>query len=227
MSTLIYLFKTHQINISNLAQAQALENADIQCLDRCHYYLEDNKFFKISLGNFVTSYLKSPSDDFRNIDWSGLLPNLDLYVDRARHQGKFLISGTARDDQISVLKQHYGPDIVTIDIGYTDAVYQNLLFNLAELHVYRLTHNQSPKTDVDKEIFDHLSPQQAIFHYISEFDHQQLIPQSSASDCDYQILIDDFTNKSAMAAHFSYIGLPFTASSESFYDYWLANQTAF
>lgn len=227
MSTLIYLFKTHQINISNLAQAQALENADTQCLDRCYYHLEGNKFFKITLGNFVTSHLTTPSDDFRTINWTTLLTNLDLYVDQAQQQGKFLISGTVRDDQISFLKQHYGSDILTIDVGYTDAVYQNLLFNLAELHLYRLTNNQLPITDIDQEILKTLSSDQAIYYYVNAFDQQQIIPKSSKSDCDYRIMIDDFTNKSAMSGHFTDIGLPFTAGSESFYDHWLANQTAF
>jgi len=111
MSTSIYLFRTHQINISNLALAQALENADDRCFDRCYFTLEDNKFFRVTTGKFVNSY---PSADFRIIDWSTMIDSLDLYVTRAKEQKKFLIFGTAREDQINFLKQHFGSDINTI-----------------------------------------------------------------------------------------------------------------
>jgi post-segregation antitoxin (ccd killing protein) len=228
MSTLLYLFKTHQINISNLAQAQALENADTASLDRCYYYFEENKFFKINLGALVTTHLKTPASDFRTIDWAETISSLNSYYERAQQQEKILIIGTARNDQISFLKQYYGSDILTIDVGYTESIYQNLLLNLAELHIHRLTQSPITQSNIDREILESKSTTQAINYYINAFDSQQLIPRSSDSvDTDYRILIDDYTNKLAMANHYRNIELPFTANSESFYDFWLANQTVF
>jgi hypothetical protein len=221
MSTSIYLFKTHQINISNLALAQALENANDQCLDRC-YYSSDGKFLKVIIGDFVKSY---SSTNFRTIDWSTIISSLDSYVQRAQQQEKFLIFGTSRDDQIDFLKQHYNRTIITIGINYTDTVYQKLLHNLAEHHIYKLKHNQTPVTDHDKEILSSLNIKDAVLHYVNSFNQLALIPTSNNIDCDYNISIEDFFDKSKMSTHYNNLSIPFTDTSQKFYDSWLANQS--
>lgn len=221
MSTSIYLFKTHQINVSNLALAQALENADTKCFDRCHYIFDD-KFLKVVTGDFVNSY---PSIDFRTINWSTTINSLELYQQRAQQQGKFLIFGTSRDDQLNFLKQHFNDTITTIGINYDDTIYQKLLNNLAEHHLYKLKHNQILVTDHDKQILNSLSDLEAIRHYVNAFDMLALIPESSNTTADYHISIDDFTDKNKMSTHYDNLNIPFTNKSQDFYNEWLVRQS--
>jgi hypothetical protein len=165
------------------------------------------------------------SNNFRTIDWSTIISSLDSYVQRAQQQVKFLIFGTSRDDQIDFLKQHYNSTIITIGINYTDTIYQKLLHNLAEHHVYKLKHNQTPVTDHDKEILNSLNISDAILHYVNSFDQLALIPTSSNIDCDYNISIEDFFDKSKMSKHYNNLSIPFTNTSQEFYDSWLVNQS--
>jgi hypothetical protein len=221
MSTSIYLYKTHQINISNLALAQALENADTKCFDRCHYIFDD-KFLKVVTGDFVNSY---PSIDFRTIDWSTTINSLERYQQRAQQQEKFLIFGSSRDDQINFLKQHFSNTIITIGIDYDDTIYQKLLYNLAEHHLYKLKHNQILVTDHDKEILNSLSDVEAVQHYVDGFDQLALIPQSSNTIADYHISIGDFIDKNKMSTHYNNLNIPFTNKSHEFYNEWSTRQS--
>jgi hypothetical protein len=223
MSTSIYLFKTHQINISNLALAQALENAGDLCLDRCYFTLEDNKFFKVVTGKFVNSHLLN--SDFRYIDWETNIDSLNLYIQQAKQQKKFLIFGTALDDQINFLKKYFGDSITTIGVDYTESIYQKLLYNLAEYHLYKLKHNLTVITDHDRKILSSLSVADAVSHYANSFDQLALIPHSNSTVSDYNILINDFADKNKMSAHYNDLSIPFTDNSQVFYDTWSANQS--
>ena len=226
MSTKIYLFKTHPINITNLALAQLIENAFGSSYETCSYSLSDNKFFKLTVGNFAQKQTNNPTADFRHIDWSipVNLSNLNQSVELAVAQNKFLIFGNNSNDQIDFLKTYYTNDIVTIGINYNENMYLTLLDNMAKYHIYLLTNN-SNISQLDQELLKTKSSAELIDYYTNAFNQQNLIPRISVIDCDYTILIDDFFNKSVMAKHYINLGVPFTVASEQYYDIWLAGQS--
>jgi hypothetical protein len=135
---MIYLFKTHRINVSNLAQALTFVILGDNCLGPCSWYLDDSKFLKIRTGDFVNIYA-TPGSDFRMIDWTDKFSSLDAYHARAVSQHKVLVHGTGLDHQLKILKRHYGSNIMTIGINYQKQLYDSVLRNVAEMHVHRLS----------------------------------------------------------------------------------------
>lgn len=226
MSTKIYLFKTHPINITNLALAQLIENAVGSSYETCSYALIDNKFFKLIVGKFAQKQTDNPSVNFRHIDWSipVNLSNLNQSVELATAQNKFLIFGSNSTNQIDFLKKYYTNDIVTIGINYNENMYLTLLDNMVKYHIY-LLNNNSHISQLDRELFNTKSSAELIDYYTNAFNQQNLIPRTSVIDCDYTILVDDFLNKSVMAKHYNNLGVPFTIASEQYYDTWLAGQS--
>jgi hypothetical protein len=226
MSTKIYLFKTHPINITNLALAQLIENAVGLSYETCSYSLRDNKFFKLIVGKFAQKQTDNPANDFRHIDWSipVNLSNLNQSVELAATQNKFLIFGNNSNNQIDFLKTYYTNDIVTIGINYNENMYLTLLDNMVKYHIY-LLNNNSNISQLDRELLNTKSSAELIDYYTNTFNQQNLIPRISVIDCDYTILVDDFFNKSVMAKHYINLGVPFTIASEQYYDTWLAGQS--
>jgi len=223
---MIYLLKTHQINVSNLVQALLFKNAINFSLDPCSYTLINNRFFQPILGKFVKRYSAS-SEDFRMIDWTNKISALSEDIALIKSQNKIIISGANQDNQINLLKKHFGSDIISVGINYTNNIYQNLLNNLVETHIYKLNNGLLPMTDRDQSIMTSMSAIDSFNYYINAFNDIKLIPNSHVNQYDYNIYIDDFTDKIVMSTHFRNLNLPFTPESSAFYDFWLSNQTTF
>lgn len=194
-------------------------NAKEFCLDPCEWIIDDSKFLKIVTGKFVDSYANL-SIDFRTINWTDNLNSLDRYLLTAEQQDKILIHGTSLDDQFNLIKNYFGDRVKTIGVNYTENVYETLLRNVSEYHVYRL--NQSSFIDaVDSELLKTNNP---VNEYMKRFDDMMLIPKSSFIESDFPILIDDFVNKNVVLDYFESLGYPFTNQGSEFYDTWLVKQ---
>jgi hypothetical protein len=211
MSTKIILFKTHKINLTNLAISQIRENSPDSFYDSCHYNLVQNKFFVLQLNNFAKHI-----GDVRNMDWS---TNTE-YLDKCLASEKQLLFGSHDDSQINFLKQYYKSDILTIGINYDIDMYQLLLTNVAEYHIYLLATGQITLSEHDEILLETMDSQNLVKYFANEFDSINLIPKSSFINCDYNILVNDFFDKSKMTDHFNNIGFPFTEESQQYYDQW-------
>jgi hypothetical protein len=201
----IFLFKTHPINVTNLAQTLFLENAVDTSHEACQYIIEKNKFITHKkFGSFARSiYLNNKN--WRELDWANALDILESQLDIATKQNKVIIFGSNRDDQIDFLKRHFNHDITTVGINYNQDMYPLLLKNVAEHHVWLNSTVDSTE------------------HYIQEFDKMNLVPRSSIINCDYNILVNDFFNFDLMSKHYENLGFPFTLISQEMYNTWRSN----
>lgn len=216
MSIKIVLFKTYPINFSNLAIAQIIENGIEFFYSPCRYLIDDTKFFTCKNGDFANNL-----GDVRNIDWTHDLS----YIDSCLEHGKILIFGHHDNSQINYLKSVYNTNILTIGINYNEDLYQFLLQNLVECHIHRLHTGIIIPNESDKILLATLSKEKLIEHYINLFDSCNFIPRSSFINCDYNIMINDFTNKLKMTNHFNKLGFPFTEKSQQYYDQWLISNS--
>jgi hypothetical protein len=211
---------------------QVTKNAPDQMFESCTYTLERNKFLELTqhrwcqarknhvLGKFITSI--STEYDFRKINWnSDAIEYLEDSLKQAKEQGKHVLMGTHLDEQILFLKNHFGEDIVTIGINYKENMYPVLLNHMAEYHVYLLNNELMPLTEKDEILIESLSDRELIRYYANEFDQMNLIPRESISDCDYNIMIDDFLDPVLMENHMKNIGFPFTDNGRVFYEKFL------
>ena len=216
MSTKIILFKTHKINLTNLAISQIVENSPESFYDSCRYTLVHGK-----------SSISQPNNSLKNIgevrdrDWS---TGFD-YLDKCLESGKKLIFGSHHDSQINLLKQKYGMDVLTVGINYDEDLYQSLLKNVAEYHVYLLRTGSIDASEKDDILIETLVYGDLVKYYMREFDSINLVPRSSFINCDYNIPVADFFDKQKMSNHFDKIGFPFTKESQSYYDQWLASNS--
>lgn len=215
MSTKIFLFKTHQINVTNLAVAQIVENSFDSFYNSCRYKLVHNKFFVLQLNDFARNIGEQP----RNKDWS----NSINYLDNCLASNKKLIFGSHHDSQIDLLKAHYKSEILTIGINYNEDLYPALLKNVAEFHIYSLNTGSIKPSELDDMLMDSMKYQDLVDYYSKEFDTIKLIPKSSFVQCDYNILVNDFLDKDKMSNHFNNMGFPFTKESELYYNQWISS----
>jgi hypothetical protein len=201
----IFLFKTHTINITNLAQTLFFKNIANVSYHACEYAIQENKFITHEkFGNLCKSINPNPKD-WRLLDWTNVIDKLEFQFDIASKQNKNIIFGSHRDDQIAFLKKHFGQHIITIGINYYQDMYPLLLKNVAEHHVWL---NSSTET---------------VDYFTQEFDKINLVPRYSITDCDYNILINDFFDFDLMSTHYKNLGFPFTAVSQEMYDSWRSN----
>ena len=225
MSIKIYLFKTHPINISNLALAQFIENAISKSYGTCQYALKENKFFEQTSGDVANSQFTDPIVGFRTIDWT-IPDNLNSLLQMGKlAQDKFLVIGSSLDNQLAFLKTYFNTTILTIGINYNKSSYQLLLKNMAEYHVYLLKNKLIAASELDQELLTTNSIDQLVNYYTTAFDQKNLIPQNSLYLGDYNIDIEDFFNKSKMIDHFNNLNMPFTNDSLKYYDTWLSSQS--
>lgn len=200
----IFLFKTHPINLTNLAQTLLLFNANDNSYEVCKYSI-DKKFIRLDeLGNFAKS-MRTDQESWRYQDWKLSLDILENKIDAACDQNKTIIFGSHRDDQIYFLKDYFQNKITTIGINYKEDLYDLLLRNVAEYHVYL----NSSKESVE--------------FYMDKFDSINLIPKQSTTLCDYEICVNDFFDKSKMITHYKILHYPFTQQSLQNYESWLSN----
>ena len=188
-----------------MAQTLFLENAVDTSYDACQYIIEKNKFITHkTFGSFAQSVCAA-AKSWRELDWSEILDKLEIQLDIASKQNKNIIFGSHRDDQISFLKNHFEQRITTIGINYNQDMYPLLLRNVAEHHVWLNSTAESAE------------------YYIQEFDKINLVPRSSITNCDYNILVNDFFDAGLMSKHFENLGFPFTSISQEMYDTWHSN----
>lgn len=211
MSTKIILFKTYPVNVTNLVIAQLIENAVDSFYSPCRYILTDNKFFTANPGEFANNF-----SNIRNANWLDSLS----YINSCLAYEKTLIFGNHNNSQISYLKSIYKSDILTIGINYNEDLYPALLTNFAEYHVHLLNTGSIVPNDADKMVLTTLTEKQLVSHYIQLFDSNGSIPRSSNFDCDYNITLNDFVDKSKMEYHFCNLGFPFTEESLNYYNHW-------
>ena len=199
----IFLFKTHPINLTNLAQTLLLFNAKDNSYEACSYSI-DTKFIRHDeLGQFAKS-MRTDYESWRYQDWKLSLDILENKIDAAIDKNKTIIFGSHRNDQIYFLKDYFQNKITTIGINYKEDLYDLLLRNVAEYHVYLNSSLESVNFYIDK------------FHSIN------FIPKQSITSCDYEIMINDFFNQDKMTEHYKVLGYPFTEQSIQIYKSWLA-----
>jgi hypothetical protein len=201
----IFLFKTHPINVTNLAQTLFFKNIAHVSYHACEYAIQENKFITHEKFGDLCSSINPNPNNWRELDWSGVLDKLEFQLDIASSQNKIIMFGSHRDDQISLLKRHFGQRITTIGINYNQDMYPLLLRNVAEHHVW-LNCTTEPAD-----------------YYIQEFDKINLVSRSSITNCDYNILVNDFFDAGLMSKHYENLGFPFTAISQEMYDAWHSN----
>ena len=223
MPTSIYLFKLRNLNIYNFPIAQLYENLNTKSFERCTFNIDPNGFIKVFSGNFVQSQTTNFEKEFRYLDWQKSLSSLEQSLSLASEKNQCLVFGSYLSEQIDFLKNHFGPTVMTIGINYQKNSYQKLLNHKARFHIHLLLTNQLTQSELDKNLLSTLTDDELVNYYASAFDQQMLIPHSEISNCDYNIALDDFFNISSMRQHFSTIGVPFTGSSERFYNQWLSS----
>lgn len=211
MSTAIFLFRTHKINLTNLAIAMAIENAVDYVYNPCRYEIVSG-FFVPRVGKFAMELVDQPDVNFRDINWVNNLSLLDRNVSRAQNEGKVLIFGTHSDEQLKFLKKTYNNKIKTIAVNYSPNMYLFMLESIASYHLHLITNNM---VDSNQSTEIH-----SLSHYMSEFDRLELIPKCSKTVADYEIPVDDFYSLDKMSSHYSEIGLPVTEESVKYYTSW-------
>ena len=199
-----------------MAISQIVENSTESFFDSCRYDLVHNKFFVLQLNNFAKNI-----GDVRNLEWS----NNTMYLDKCLESGKKLIFGSHHDSQIDFLKRHYKSDIMTIGINYGEDMYPLLLKNVAEYHIYLLGNGSIQPNENDEILMETLNHHDLVNYYSTEFNSINLVPHSSFVNCDYNIIVNDFLDKSKMADHFRNIGFPFTEESQKYYDQWFSSNS--
>ena len=227
MSTNLYLFKTHSVNISNLAVAFSILNAnerDKSYQSNCTYKILDNTFFDVEYGPLFRIMNNIELDiNFRKINWEYHIQKLEPFLNSATQSKQILIFGSSMSEQLDFFKNQFGPKVCTIGINYDENLYDLLLNYMAKYHYYLLDSGCLEKLEVDTEILQ--LPYARIIDYYSEaFDQLNLIPKSSFYNGDYNINIIDFFSKEKMIKHFNNINLPFTDNTLLLYNHWLTNQ---
>jgi hypothetical protein len=227
MSTNLYLFKTHAVNISNLAVSFSILNAkerDKSHQSNCTYKILDNTFFDVKYGPlFRIMNTIEPDINFRKINWKYHNQNLEPFLNSAMQSKQILIFGSSVSEQLDFFKNQFGSKVFTIGINYDENLYNLLLNYMAKYHYYLLDSDCLEKSDVDTEILQ--LPYASIIDYYSKaFDQLNLIPKSSFYNGDYNINIIDFFSKERMIKHFNNINLPFTDNTLLQYNRWLTNQ---
>jgi len=218
MSTKIYLFKAHPINVSNLA-IYAMDSIFINKLfGPCRPYIE-NKFLFCEPGLVDIEISKFTDTTTRKVEWHQHIKIFEGLVDQATQVDQNLVFGNYSDEQIEIIAGHF-KNCITIGINYNESLYPYLISNMAQYHVYALKQGYILPNKVDLEI---LSGSDPVDYYKTAFDQLNLIPKSSISKFDYNIDIQDFFKPNIMTDHFNNLGdLPIT--SDSLYHKWLTQQ---
>lgn len=220
---MIYVFRTHKINLTNLFLGILYVSAGAQVHGPCYYSINNDGFFDLIEGDFARHMCENPSDNFRNIDWPNNIDRLHEILDRVN---KHLIFGSHHVDQIQYLKSQFGNKSITVAVNYDPDDYDLLLKNLAQNHVRLLQSNMIQANQHDQDLMLKLGNTDLVQHYQHEFDRMRLIPVSISDTFDYVIKVKDFYNKNKVADHVTNLGFEFSESAQKYYDYWISRQTA-
>lgn len=218
---MIYVARTHRINLTNIFVAVLIESAGQQVHGPCYYSVTPTGFLDQIPGDFAQTMCEDPITQTRNIDWASNIDRLRAYHTAA---GKHLIFGSHHPDQIQYLKTQLTDQSCTVAMNYDTDDYDRLLHNLARDHVRLLQAGRLEASIHDQDLMDTLTATQLVGHYAQEFDRMQLIPRAVSDTFDYQIRVKDLYNKSRMTQHVRDLGFEFSALAESYYDHWLSRQ---
>lgn len=206
MSTTLFVFKTHQINVTNLVQYHIVNHCPEKFYKNCSYYA-DRKFLCSTPQTGVKEILSATNNtSVRNLNWAPYINLLASFVEEAEHQSQYVVLGNHNIDQLTALKKYFGSAMTLVCINYGKNLYHYLLNNMAQYHVYLLSHGLLVPTDVDREILAHNSA--PVEHYQREFERLKMIPESSIDSGDYTISVDEFFDEARMEQHFAALGFP-------------------
>jgi hypothetical protein len=217
----IYLLKLYKLNICNLHLALLSQSLADCVFGPCSYAVDGQGFISVSVGDFVNSQCQNPVTEFRVKDWQASLDQLTASVELAASNNQILLFGSYRSDQTEFLKNYFASEILTIGINYPTDLYESLLRHKSRHHIHLLKTSGLMATDLDKALLSELSEDQLTQYYAHAFDQQNLVARSASGDCDYNIPLVDFFNKSALVQHFTALGTPFTQFSDNFYHQWV------
>lgn len=219
MSVNLYVVKLKPINMFNLPLALLNEALGNRVYDSCKCSIDDVGQIVIDIGKFAHSHSDDPANKFRTIDWSTSIDNLETSIADAVSQGKVLLFGTYRQDQIDYLKNHFGDTIVTVGVEYNEDMYPTVLTEFAKKHIALLKTGHITMTEYDSIVMDK-SPDDILSYYYHAFDQQQLVSRTELADCDLMIPLDDFYNIDAMQQHIEQLGILFNTAAVDFYNQW-------
>ena len=220
MSVNLYVVKLKPINIFNLPLA--LLNAALaeRVYDSCSCSIDSDGDIIIDIGKFAHAHSNDPTSKFRTIDWSEQIADLEISVADAVSQGKVLVFGTYRQDQIDYLKDHFSNAIVTVGVEYNENMYPLVLTEFAKKHIRLLELGQVAVTEYDSNIMDS-SFDNRLSYYYQAFDQQQLVSRTSLDKCDLVISLNDFYSIDAMQQHIKKLGILFNTATIDLYNQWL------
>ena len=221
MSVNLYVVKLKPINIFNLPLA--LLNAALadRVYDSCSCSIDSDGGIIIDIGKFAHTHSSDPANKFRTINWAEQITDLEISVASAISQGKVLVFGTYRQDQIDYLKDHFGDTIVTVGVEYNENMYTLVLTEFAKKHIRLLGLGQVPITEYDSNIMSG-SFDDRLSYYYRAFDQQQLVPRIELDKCDLIIPLDDFYSINAMQQHIKKLGILFNTATIDLYSQWLS-----
>ena len=232
--TPLYFLKTHKINVTNLIPTIAIHNAlniGVLSPDNCVCNLNSSNFFINTVGNFPISVSNLIADSaFRQVTWdtdSQALGLLDQAIKSAINKNHVHIMGSHCDQQIHFIKQYFKDQVTTIGVNYNSNIKNHLLKDVTRYYVYLLQHKQTSISTEDQQLLDTLSIDQLIEEYYNRFNSMNYIPDLSVTECDYNIWVDDFTNKEKIHQLMINLDLPFTKQSQLIYNTWREHQQLF
>jgi hypothetical protein len=222
MSTNIYLFKTHRINLLEIAGVQMIKNAPEKFFPICQYEL-DGKFLSIKQNGRMVDDLISRNcaiTDFRKVTWSQYKEYLDQCISTAIKNNQNILFGTQRQDQFDYLSNQY-PDIIkTLAVTYKSDSYDFLLKNVAEYHIYLLVNGKLKMNQQDQTMFKFLAEQEIAEFYKNSFDKLGIIPRESPSTADHTIDVLELFNPDYFSRWLKSLGFGFTDQGLEFYKKW-------
>jgi len=221
MSTKIYLLKTHRINVTNLILGTLTLNESSRFNSNfrpCTYTLTDKKFFIQVEDNMAKHFTSDTQNDFRNINWSTRLLELEEIVNKIDDQ--ILIFGNHNVENLLAIKNHFGDVALTISTNYDENLYPYLLNNSAEFHVWALQTGYITPNEHDQKNLKLLTNLELVNHYTTAFDSMNLFPRYSQETLDYDINISDCFDENTFFTHLSNIGIVLTDPAKEYYRTW-------
>lgn len=198
MTNTIYLFKTERVNVVNLLQFCAILSGE--WYEICQPQLSDTNYMSVIVGNFVRCLSPEDPMNFRNIDWTTKVYELE---EIANTTDLNLTVGVKTVEQLAFLKTHFGDRTKTISVSYDVDSYELMLDFLARAHI------QEQNLNIE-----------SIEYYKQEFDKLGLLPRQLAPVGEYNVPFEDFFDKDIFFTHLKNIGLNPSVDAEAFYDKW-------
>ena len=213
----LYIFKSTPFNITNLPQWSLYLSRD-DLYQPCEPILTNTQL-DLKIGGFAQQFSPDPRMMFRDIDWVEQLPKLDKLISSIDQSVAFGVNSV---EQMSVLKNHFKKQAITISCSYNQDQYPQMLswyvhrhIRLQNLGIIEITaHDQHLRT----------SGVNLVEYYTRAFDQAQLISLTMQPVGDYDIPIKDFFDSNKFFTHMSCVGALPTQQAIDFYNKWRSYQ---